>query len=73
MANPALILEPQARRLSHAFDAEQDWIVSGSEEDAPEGEEEVTAEPEVDPYFQRRPGGRRLKEIPDIAPFLVDR
>ncbi len=73
VSNPALVLEAQARRLSHAVDAAQDWLVSGSEDEAPEGEAEVTAEPEVDPYFQRRPGGRRVKEIPDIAPFVEGR
>lgn len=26
--------------------------------------------PMIDPYFQRRPGGRREKEIPDIARYL---
>ena len=28
------------------------------------------AAPEVDPYLERRAGGRRAKEIPDIAQFL---
>jgi hypothetical protein len=70
--NPALILEPQARRLSHLFDEETDWEVSGSSEDAEdtEGEEEVTVTPVEDPYLQRRPGGRRVKELPDVAGFL---
>ncbi len=70
--NPALILEPQARRLSHFFDEETDWEVTGDAEDAGggEGEEEVTVEPIEDPYLQRRPGGRRVKEIPDVADYL---
>ncbi len=70
--NPALILEPQARRLSHFFDEETDWEITGSSEDAGdvEGEEEVTVTPVEDPYLQRRPGGRRVKEIPDVADFL---
>lgn len=72
--NPSLVLEPQARRLSHAFDDEQDWVIAGTdeladEEDA-EGEEEVEIAPEEDPYFARRPGGRRVKELPDIRRFL---
>lgn len=71
VANPALILEPQARRLSHFFDAEQDWEVEGGEDEQAEGEVEVEAHPVEDPYLQRRPGGRRVKELPDIAQFLA--
>jgi hypothetical protein len=68
--NPALILEPQARRMSHVFDEEPNWEVTsadGEEED----EEEITAQPEEDPYLQRRAGGRRVKEIPDVAKYLA--
>lgn len=76
--NPALILEPSARRMSHAFDEEQDLVFMNSEgeeideQDEPEeGEDdEIEAKPEEDPYFARRNGGRRLKEVPDIAKFL---
>ncbi len=76
--NPALILEPSARRMSHVFDEEQDLIFTNSdgeeidEQDEPEeGEDdEIEAKPEEDPYFARRNGGRRVKEIPDIAKFL---
>lgn len=69
--NPALVLEPQARRMSHSFDEEVDWVVAGeagADEDVEDGEVDVA--PEVDPYFERRPGGRRVIEIPDIARFL---
>jgi hypothetical protein len=71
--NPALLLEPQARRISHFFDEETDWIIEGDEGDEDEieaGEEEITAAPEVDPYMERRAGGRRAKEIPDVANYL---
>ena len=75
--NPALILEPQARRMSHVFDAEQDWIFTNSEgevideqEETEDGEDEIEAKPEEDPYLERRTGGRRVKEIPDISKFL---
>jgi hypothetical protein len=71
--NPALILEPQARRMSHVFDEEPNWEVTsadGDEEDEADGEE-ITAQPEEDPYLQRRAGGRRVKEIPDVADFLL--
>ena len=75
--NPALILEPQARRMSHVFDEEQDWIFTNAvgeeideQEETEDGDEEIEAKVEEDPYFVRRNGGRRLKEIPDIAKFL---
>lgn len=76
--NPPLILEPQARRMSHVFDEEPNWIFTDSEgeeideqEDTEAGdEEEITAKPEEDPYFERRNGGRRVKELPDIRKFL---
>ncbi|MBI5693213.1 MAG: hypothetical protein HZC55_24310 [Verrucomicrobia bacterium] len=75
--NPALLLEPQARRLSQVFDAEQDWVLTDAEgeeideEDVTgDEEEEVTAAPAEDPYFARRMGGRRVRELPDIAAFL---
>ncbi len=74
--NPALILDPQARRMTHAFDDEQDWIFTDSDgeiideqEETKDGEEEIEAKPEEDPYFERRFGGRRVKEIPDISKF----
>lgn len=75
--NPALILEPQARRMSQVFDEEQDWAVTDLEgEDLDEsekgaaGEEEVLATPVTDPYFARRLGGRRVLELPDISEYL---
>ena len=73
--NPALVLEPQARRMSHVFDEEQDWVFTNSEgeeidEQEDSDDEEIEAKPEEDPYFARRNGGRRLKEIPEIADFL---
>jgi hypothetical protein len=74
--NPRLVLEPQARRISQAFDPDQDWVLTNAEgeeideEEETEGDEEVEATLAVDPYFERRNGGRRVKEIPDIAKYL---
>ena len=74
--NPALILAPQARRMTHVFDEEQDWIFTNAEgeevdeEEESEGEEEIEAAPAEDPYFARKIGGRRVKELPDITKFL---
>jgi hypothetical protein len=76
--NPALVLEPQARRMSHVFDEELNWVFTNSEGDEIDEQEEtgddeddeIEAKPEEDPYFERRNGGRRVKEIPDIRKFL---
>lgn len=75
--NPALVLEPEARRMTHVFDEEQDWIVTNAEgeeideEDETAEDEELQARPEEDPYFMRRSeGGRRVKELPDINKYL---
>lgn len=75
--NPALLLEPQARRMTHVFDEEQDWIFTDSsgeeideQEESEDGDDEIEAKQEEDPYFERRNGGRRVKELPDIAKFL---
>lgn len=72
--NPAMVLEPQARRLTHAFDEDADWIIDGLAEDDDLEVEEGTAEVEVtqavDPYFTRKIGGKRERELPDIAGFL---
>jgi hypothetical protein len=79
--NPPLLLEPEARRMSHLFD-EPDWVVNGvdaeemietGEDEAEEGtklNEEVEVTQAEDPYLERRLGGRRVIEIPDIAKFL---
>ena len=75
--NPALILEPQARRMTHIFDDELEWIVvdeEGSEDDGADAkdgeEEEVEVAREEDPYFARDAAGRRAKRIVEIAEFL---
>jgi hypothetical protein len=75
--NPALILEPQARRMTHIFDDELEWIVvdeEGSEDDGgnlKDGEEEeVEVAREEDPYFARDAAGRRVKRIVEIAEYL---
>jgi hypothetical protein len=68
--NPALVLAPVARRMSHAFD-EPEWVAEGDVEEEDQGEgEEVEMTEEVDPYFERRNGGRRVVELPRIAEFL---
>jgi hypothetical protein len=75
--NPAAILEPEARRISHLFDEDQDWVFTNSEgeeideeEETDDEDEEIEAAPAEDPYLARKLGGRRVKEIPDIAKYL---
>ncbi|MES1166970.1 MAG: hypothetical protein ABUL68_03115 [Pseudomonadota bacterium] len=78
--NPALVLEPQARRMAHFLDDEQEWILTDAagdeidedEDDEKEGEEEITAAPEEDVYLAKDAAGRRLKRLPDIAKFLPE-
>jgi hypothetical protein len=69
--NPALVLEAQTRRMSHVFDEELNWEITGTAEEDAEGDEEVEASPEVDPYFERLAGGRRVKELPDVTKYLA--
>lgn len=81
--NPALILEPQARRISQAFEEEMigislDGVIiedtteddEDNEETDEDEDEEKDLAPQPDPYFARRLGGRRVKEIPNIADYL---
>jgi len=73
--NPALILDEQALRVSHIFEEEIEWLVDDEEDmdedDIPDGEEEVELTAEIDPYFERLNGGRRVKELPDIRKYLI--
>lgn len=85
--NPALVLEPQARRMSMLFDADEAWAVPGDtavvvedeDEDDEDGGARTGADDDdadlidaADPYIERLAGsGRRAKEIPDIAKFLT--
>lgn len=69
--SPAIVLEPQTRRMSHVFDEELNWEITGTPEEDAEGDEEVEAHVEVDPYLDRMPGGRRVKEIPDVSKYLA--
>lgn len=66
--NPALLLEPQARRISVHFDAPEDWPDPDDDEgDAPDPGDLVG---KPDPWLERLPSGRRVRELPDIRPLL---
>jgi hypothetical protein len=66
--NPSLVLAPVARRMSHVFD-EQEWVVADEEEE--DSDDDVEMKPEEDPYFERRNGGRRVHELPNVADYLT--
>jgi hypothetical protein len=73
--NPALLLDPQARRMSHFLDEEVNWVITGTDTDADEeeldkGDDDVEVSPEEDPYMVRLAGGRRVKDIPNIVKYL---
>lgn len=61
--NPAVILAPEARRLSQVFDEPMELADETDEEAA-------AARPENDRYFARKRGGARVVEVPDIAEFV---
>jgi len=67
--NPALVLAPEARRMSHVFDEEADWPKEAEREEASDPDEEQE-NGTMDPYFELDAAGRRKKRIPDIARFL---
>ena len=84
--NPALILEPHARRMTQVFDREDaDWDTARRL--APEAEIEFEVDDEADEendgrkdseedgpvteaYFERRANGSRVVELPDIGKYL---
>jgi len=74
--NPALVLVPEARRMTHIFDADQDWIFTDAsgeeidEQDETDDEDGVEVKPEEDPYLARHSSGIRVKIVPDLAKFL---
>lgn len=63
--NPALVLEPEPRRISLVFDelpSLEPGEMDGDEEDEDEDEEDI--------YLARQLSGRREKQIPDIRQYL---
>ena len=65
VANPALVLYPEPRRISLVFDDEENLY---PDDDDATDEEAVTRM--IEPYFERLLSGRRVKELPDINKFL---
>lgn len=65
VANPALLLYPEPRRISLVFDDEEHLY---PDDDDTSDEEAVTQM--IDPYFERLLSGRRVKELPYIKKYL---
>lgn len=68
--NPALILEPQSRRLSLAFDPDIDAIdmLDLDEDNLPEEPIDLTRP--TDPWLKRLPSGHWERSLPDISEYL---
>lgn len=66
--NPALILEPESRRISLIFDELP--VLEEHEMGDDDLDEEEDEGDEVDIYFQRLVSGRRKRQIPDIKKYL---
>lgn len=70
LPNPALVLEPQPRRVSQYFDEQEELpdieIETDDEEDGEVDEDAIAPEP----YFERNRSGRRVKEVPDLRAHL---
>jgi hypothetical protein len=66
--NPALVLEPQPRRVSQYFDEHEaipdDLVIETDDEEDEEEADEDAMPPEA--YFERNRSGRRVKELPDV-------
>ncbi len=72
LPNPALLLEPQPRRLSQYFDTAEDFseleIESDDDEEPLPGEDDGL--PKQESYFTRLRSGKREKILPDIRAFF---
>ncbi len=66
LANPALLLDPTARRVSQYFDENETYEIEGLETDDEEDDEEDADVIPEDPYFTRDRSGRRVKELPSF-------
>jgi hypothetical protein len=70
ISNPALVLDPQPRRVAQYFDEQEELPPVEIETDDEEDEEEDEDAIKPEPYFERNRSGRRVKEVPDIRQFL---
>lgn len=73
LANPSLVLEPEARRISKLFDEAEEYVFEDDDEDEElEDEDEFAAgNPEKDPYLAKLVNGRREKTLPVIRTLIA--
>lgn len=67
VGNPSLVLDTQPRRISRIFD-KPEIFEDDDEED--EWEEDIAGDVSKDPFLKTESGGKRARELPDIADFL---
>lgn len=65
VSDPAMLLHPEARRISHVFD-ERDAIYELGFDQDNLPDEPFELKVKEDPYFEKLPSGGRCKPIPDI-------
>ena len=68
--NPALVLDPQPRRLTQYFDEPVDLAELEIETDDEDDGADADGLPEPEAYFERLRSGRRAKEVPDVTKYL---
>lgn len=73
--NPALVLDPQPRRVSQYFEqtdelAGLDIAIEDEDEEDVDDEEADEDADKIDPYLERMRSGRRVKEVPDLRKYL---
>lgn len=71
LASPLVWLDPTPRRVSQYFDEGEVYEIEGLEtDDEEELDEDDTGLLAPEMYFVRDLSGRRVKEVPDVRPFL---
>lgn len=70
--HPETLLFPEARRLTHLFDEEEDLPLEEGAIQASGGmlDEEAEDEEADEPWLERYDDGRRMRPLPDIRPVL---
>lgn len=79
LPNPALVLEPQPRRVSQYFEEDyvdlSDVVIETGDDEAEEGERVEPGEEDgvipPESYFERLRGGRRVREVPAVRDYLA--
>jgi len=72
LANPSLVLEPEARRISKLFDEADEYVFldDEEEEEVEEEDEPAAGDPSKDPYLAKLGSGRRNRILPDVRNLI---